>query len=98
MTTQNCSITFVCPVEDQKLKGARIPDEAEPNAHMKLWCTLQRAHHAIIPHKAYLMGRTRESRPSDGFLSVSSSPGMPLALLRKRPFSGPTGESHRDDG
>jgi hypothetical protein len=83
MTTQDCIITFVCPVEYQDLEGARIPDEAEHHAHIKPWCTWPRAHHAIIPPKAYLMGRTRERRPSDGLLSASSSPGMPLALLRK---------------
>jgi hypothetical protein len=40
MTAQNCITTFVCPVEDQKPDGARIPDEAEHNAHMKQWCTM----------------------------------------------------------
>jgi hypothetical protein len=58
-TTQNCIITFDCPVEDQKLDGARIPDEAEHNAHMKQWYTLQSVHHALIPHKEYLMGNPR---------------------------------------
>jgi hypothetical protein len=60
MTTQHCITTFVCPVEDQKPDGARIPDEAEHKAYMKQWYTWQSVHRAIIPHKGSLMGRKRE--------------------------------------
>ena len=58
-TTQDCIITFVCPVEDQKRDGARIPDEAEHHAHIKPWCTLPSVHYALIPHTEDLKGNPR---------------------------------------